>query len=115
MAYVRSKAVDYARRYWNQPCADGTFWFADTEIMVARKRRDLKALEKDGWIARFVDDGSGGEEAVFLRANAAGKSIPNLTGKCDPILIAPSAGLADCAHFLSDCLTHGGLTGIRTP
>jgi hypothetical protein len=49
----------------------------------------------------FVDDGSGGEKAVFRKSplNAAGE-----------ILINPWDGIADCAHFLSRCLTAGGLS-----
>ncbi len=46
-----------------------------------------------------MPDDNNAEEAVFRR---------EVGGKVDDIVIQPWDGLADCAHFLSRCLTAGG-------
>src|SRR5207244_2956778 len=95
----------YAETYWNQPCDDGVFWLTDREVNVQRKRKELDAPEKDGWLARFVPD-DGAESAVFVRPKAG---VP---GQYDVKLINGWAGLADCAHFLSKCIQAGGLKDV---
>ena len=100
MGYDRKKAIKYAETYWDRPCDDGVFWATDGVRNVAHWRVKLKAPEKDGWAARFVDDGTGGEHAVFRRTVA---------GKLEEKEIQPWAGLADCAHYLSRCVTAGGV------
>ena len=104
MTYDRSKAIDYARRFWDRPCDDGVFWLTNEAINVERKRKELKAPAADGWEPRFVkyiDSGGEAEKAIFMR--------PRPGGGRDEILINDWAGLADCAHFLSRCLTAGGV------
>ena len=100
MSYQRNDAVDYARKFWNIPCDDGVFWLTDERINISQKRRELKAPEADGWKAMFVKgDGPEPEKAVFRRTVGA-----NVEEK----IINGWAGLADCAHFLSRCLSAGG-------
>jgi len=100
MAYNRDAAVKYAAAYWNIPCDDGIFWLTNERINVAVKRRELKTPESEGWKALFVKgDGTEPEKAVFRR---------NIAGKTEEKLINGWAGLADCAHYLSRCLTAGG-------
>jgi hypothetical protein len=98
MRYDRAAAVGYARRFWDRPCDDGIFWRTDYAVDVAGMRKVLHAPAKDGWEARFVPDGAGAEHAVFKRD----------TGDPNEIEIQPWDGLADCAHFLSRCLSAGG-------
>jgi hypothetical protein len=105
MPYDRTKAIDYARKFWDRPCDDGVFWLSNTSVDVAKKRLELNAPEKAGWEARFQPDAAHAEEAVFLRTDP--------DGDVDRKLIWPWAGLADCAHFLSKCLQAGGLRDIR--
>jgi hypothetical protein len=116
MAYVRKNAVNFADRHWNTPADDGLFWLNTKEVIIASVRiRNViptafwkKAPVADGWQPFFADDGLGGEKAVFRRGTGpAMEEIP----------INPWAGIADCAHFLSRCLTAGGLkiAQIRVP
>jgi hypothetical protein len=97
----RDSAVKYAEKYWNIPCDDGVFWLTNERIVVEAKRKELKAPAADGWQAMFVKgDGTDPEKAVFRRTVAA---------VTEEKLISGWAGLADCAHFLSRCLTAGGV------
>jgi len=112
MGYERTKAVDYARKFWDRPCDDGVYWFTDKEVNVEHKRKQLNAPAADGWEPRFIPyretDGSLTEELAFIKADAAGFSIPKLAGKWQIKSVQGWAGLADCAHFLSKSLQAGG-------
>ena len=100
MAYDRNAAVKYAEKHWNIPCDDGIFWLSNERISIAAKRKEHKAPESEGWKAFFVKgDGTEPEKAVFRRTVA---------GKTEEKVINGWAGLADCAHFLSRCLSAGG-------
>lgn len=100
MAYKRDDAVKYAAKHWNIPCDDGVFWLSNERISVAAKRKQLKAPEADGWQPMFVKgDGTDPEKAVFRRT---------VGGVTEEKLINGWDGLADCAHYLSRCLTTGG-------
>ena len=107
MAYNRVDAVDYADRHWNIPTGDGLFWLNSAAVKIdqVRKANILRqpgwrpAPKADGWEPFFVDDGLGGEKAVFVRGSGATR---------EEILINAWAGISDCAHFLSQCLTAGG-------
>lgn len=108
MAFARADAVKYADKFWNIPADDGVFWLSNQSVNVNQVRLHnviptpfwKKAPAGDGWNPSFVDDGAGGEKAVFRRA---------VSGTMEEILINPWDGIADCAHFLSRCLTAGGL------
>ena len=107
MAYKRADAVKYAEKFWNIPADDGISWLSNQGVVVAKVREDntiptkswKKAPSADGWMPFFVDDGNGGEKAVFRRR--VGVTL-------EEIVINPWEGIADCAHFLSRCLTAGG-------
>jgi hypothetical protein len=101
MSFDRNAAIAYARQYWDRPCDDGVFWRTDYAVEVDKMRKVLGAPVKDGWHARFVQDGLGTEHAVFQR---------EVGGKVEEKESQPWAGLADCAHFLSRCLTAGGFS-----
>ncbi|MEO6809456.1 MAG: hypothetical protein ABI353_10145 [Isosphaeraceae bacterium] len=114
MPYDRAKAVQHAHDHWNSPCNDGIFWLSNDSVNVEAKRKELHAPAKDSWVLRFVPDGKGGEEAVFLRPkHPGGVPIPKLAGTWERKLIQPWEGLADCAHYLSECLRAGGLTTVN--
>lgn len=108
MAYVRASAIKYADKFWNIPADDGIFWLDNQSVSIAQVRLSnvipmrswTKAPVADGWQPFFVDDKNGGEKAVFRRGNG-----PNP----EEILINPWEGIADCAHYLSRCLSAGGL------
>src|SRR5207245_2574933 len=82
-------------------------------VHVESKRKELNAPAKDGWEMRFVPDGDGAEEAVFIRPKNPGETIPDLPGTWERKLIHGWKGLADCAHYLSKCLQAGGLTTVN--
>lgn len=108
MGFDRKKAVDFADKHWNIPTDDGIFWLSNQGVFINQVRTQnvigtpfwRKAPAADGWMPFFVDDKSGGEKAVFQRVAA---------GVTEEILINPWDGIADCAHYLSRCLTAGGL------
>ncbi len=107
MTFNRKSAVDYADKYWNIPADDGIFWLSNQGVQIDQVRQSnvignatwRKAPVADGWQPFFVNDNVGGEKAVFRRLVA---------GKTEEILINSWDGIADCAHFLSRCLTAGG-------
>ncbi|WP_372899194.1 hypothetical protein [Stieleria sp.] len=103
MALNRSAALEYAAKYWNKPCSDGYFMLSDKAVRISQKRKELKAPESDGWEARFVPEFSSdghmvGESAVFQKPNG------------DEILIHGWDGLADCAHYICQCLKTGNVS-----
>jgi hypothetical protein len=106
MSFNRNDAVKFADKNWNVP--DKSFWLSNQEVDIEQVRRQnviptpfwQKAPAADGWQPFFVNDGLGGEKAVFRRV---------VGGVTEEILINPWAGIADCAHFLSKCLTAGGV------
>ncbi len=108
MPYTRAKAVGFADTHWNTPADDGLFWLSNEAVVIEQVRKAnvvptsawKKAPAAEGWQPVFVDDGKGGEKAVFRRV---------VGGITEEILINPWEGIADCAHFLSRCLTAGGL------
>ena len=109
MGYSRKTAIDYAKKHWDRPCDDGVFWNTGEAINVEKMRKKLGAAAKDGWEPRFVPDGSGGEEAVFIKSSLTGSAIPNLPGMWEKKVMHPWEGLADCAHFLSKSINAGGV------
>jgi hypothetical protein len=108
MPFDRIKAIKFADDHWNIPADDGVFWLTNQAVNIETVRKQnviptpgwKKAPAADGWQPFFVDDGLRGEKAVFRRVVA---------GVTEEILINPWAGIADCAHFLSRCLTAGGV------
>ncbi|MCL2385155.1 MAG: hypothetical protein FWC84_04930 [Alphaproteobacteria bacterium] len=118
----RDDIINHADKHWNTPCADGLVGLKNEHISIAAKRRELKAPEKDGWKAVFVAFDSehrtppqiNAEKLVFRKEPIDPKN------PTDPneILIADwhgvevrggSGGINDCAHFLSECFSAGGV------
>jgi len=101
VAFDRDRAVQYAEKYWNIPCDDGIIWLYNDRLSIAEKRRELKCPAADGWTAMFVKghDHDNPEIAVFRRPSGAG---------IEEMVIQEWAGLTDCAHYLSRCLSAGG-------
>lgn len=119
MSFNRNAAVQYADRYWNIPADDGTVYIVkavsgtggrgSTEVSMAVSIADVrtrnviptqtwqKAPVNENWQPFFVNDGKLAEKLVFRHAGSP------------DIVINEWAGLADCAHFLSRCLTAGGV------
>jgi hypothetical protein len=108
MAYKRTDAVSFADSHWNIPADDGIFWLSNQSVSISQVRLHnviptsswKKAPVGDGWQPFFVDDGGGGEKAVFRRV---------VGGTTEEILINSWDGIADCAHFLSRCISAGGV------
>jgi hypothetical protein len=98
--YDRAAAVGYARKYWDRPCDDGIFWRTDYAVEIAKVRKTMRAPASEGWEARFVKDAFDTEHAVFQRTNR---------GVVEEKEIQEWAGLADCAHFLTRCISAGGI------
>ncbi|WP_294534347.1 amidase domain-containing protein [uncultured Rhodoblastus sp.] len=101
MGYDRAKAIAYAEKHWNVPCDDGKFGLTNDRPSVASKRMELHAPAADGWKPEFVKGSGEPEKFVFRRTTPAG---------VEEKIISNWAGLADCAHFLSQCLSAGGAT-----
>ena len=108
MAYKRTDAVSFADTHWNIPADDGIFWLSNQSVSISQVRLHNviptssweKAPVGEGWQPFFVDDGGGGEKAVFRRV---------VSGTTEEILINSWDGIADCAHFLSRCISAGGV------
>ena len=108
MAYKRTDAVSFADTHWNIPADDGIFWLSNQSVSISQVRLHnviptsswKKAPVGEGWQPFFVDDGGGGEKAVFRRV---------VSGTTEEILINSWDGIADCAHFLSRCISAGGV------
>lgn len=134
MPLNRLATVRYAKEHWNSPCDDGYFCSytaAGGRVVIreahARLRRQGKLPDPDNWRAVFLPDSSGGERACFVRPNPNGILIfkePNpqsdildwpenppadLTGRFDVVPFHEDHGLVDCAHFVSRCLSTGGV------
>lgn len=108
MPINRQAAVDYAAKYWNRVTDDDKFWISSEAVMLADKRKSMKAPAADGWEAFFVPDGSGGENAVFRRT---------VSGKIEdmPDPIATMKDLDDCTHYVCRCLLKEGIVLKETP
>lgn len=92
--YDRKAAMDYARSYWDRPCKDGLVYTFQSPI-------NTKTMKPPGpsFVLKFVPY----------------KDVERLvwTDGSSDVVVHEWAGLADCAHFISSCLTAGG-AGIQT-
>lgn len=100
MAFDRSKAIDFARANWTQPCDDGFVGLEEEHAWLANLRAQNHAPEKD-WDALFVrDPGDGKSERGIFRKTGT-PSEPDKR-------FATFRQLDDCAHYLSRCFISGG-------
>lgn len=108
MPYNRTNALAYADQYWNIPCDDGLFWDANFAVHIDKVRAHnvmgvswwKPAPIADGWMPELGLNPNGEEIAIFTRNGSATAA--------DVILIHPWGGMADCAHYLTRCLSAGG-------
>jgi hypothetical protein len=102
MAYNREAAVAYADLHWKQPCDDGTITLiGEPPLNVLSERRRLGATGPE-WLPRFQQvarpDAKFVERFVFFNPTTGEMRRSH-----------EWEGLADCAHFISRCLTRGGI------
>src|SRR5690348_8705755 len=101
MSYRRNAALDYAEKHWNTACHDNRISLIGANaIDVPGKKREMGL--GDEWIMRFIVTG-GSDKAAFVHT---------ITG--EQKVFQPWEGLGDCAHFMSNTLTAGGIEGLVT-
>jgi len=101
VGYNRDSAVSYARLHWMEPCDDGVIALASNgPLVVEQERKRLGATGTD-WLPRFQKVARGAEFVErFVFFNPSTKEIRKSH---------EWEGLADCAHFLSKCVSAGGV------
>jgi hypothetical protein len=128
MPLDRDKMVKYAEDHWMYPCDDGFIYdytSGSGKIVVEDVRKKLAGAGKlpapDNWEAVFLPAKDSKERACFIRPNTTGggeslsppdrkaKFPAKYQGLFDIVSFHEDKGLVDCAHFVSRCLTTGGL------
>jgi hypothetical protein len=127
VAFDRNKVMDYAAAHWMYPCDDGSIYSYITpgsRLVVADKRKQLhrqgRLPDPDTWEAVFLPAKGGKERACFIRPNPAGgeslsppdhpATLPaQYQGRFDVVAFHEDHGLVDCAHYVSRCLSAGGI------
>jgi hypothetical protein len=112
MPYDRNAAVDYARTHWQTNCHDGVISIIGApSISVEAKKREMGLTPPAAWSVKLQP---------FTHPDARGFPVNELEGAT---FVGPGGattmfqgwdGLGDCAHFLSRCLTAGGIRDLRT-
>lgn len=127
-------AVVHAANFWFRPCADNTVWTKTRAINITQEALALR-LPPAEWAGRFLfmPEGKFLIEGLYL-IPAAQAGIGTLkargfrsakfrdrkflcswhdAGKTDDDGLKPKYhGLNDCAHFVSECMKAGGVTGV---
>jgi hypothetical protein len=105
MTYSRDAAYNYARARWNTACHDNVISVIGAPgININQKWKELRlAGRREDWSVLFVPDPAspGNDAAAFVKGS-------------ETIIFQPWAGLGDCAHFMSNTLTAGGIEGLVT-
>jgi hypothetical protein len=131
MRLDRKKTMEYARTHWFTTCDDNLIYTyvkgtVDVRKEQARLQREGK-LPGTGWRAVLLPELNASNQVVpdkergcFIRANPSGQEIiprtkpPELSGRFDLVTFYQHAGehdgLVDCAHYVSRCLTAGGIS-----
>jgi hypothetical protein len=128
MPLDRDKLVKYAEEHWMYPCDDGFIYDYSSgrgKIVVEDVRTKLakagKLPDPHSWEAVFLPARDHKERACFIRPNTTGGgeslSPPDrkanfpakYQGLFDVVAFHEDKGLVDCAHFVSRCLTTGGV------
>lgn len=130
MPLNRATVERYAEEHWFTPCDDHILLSnIKGQVDVENERHRLKAQGKlpgSGWKAVVlpeIDNQNklvpGKERGCFIRSNPMGEEIiapakpPELQGTFDIVPFYPIQGehdgLVDCAHYVSRCLTAGGV------
>jgi len=132
MPLDRKAVMEYADKHWFTPCDDGliySYMAKGSAIHVEQEKQRLERegkLSGSGWKAVLLPEVDannhvvdGKERGCFIRPNPdgeeiiAGKKPAALTGKFDIVAFYERTGehdgLVDCAHYVSRCLTAGGV------
>ncbi len=128
MPLDRKKVRLHVDKHWFTVCDDGYFcsYTQGPQVHVEAMRTKLagqgKLPDSKSWRMVFLPEVdasdnlvNGEERACFVRENPAGQTIPAgtlpaaLTGKFDIVPFHHDKGLVDCAHYVSNCLSAGGL------
>ena len=130
MPLDRTKVMNYVKKHWFTPCDDDLLYsYVKGTVNVKNERHRLQQAGKlpgSGWIAVLLPELDadnhaiiGKEKGCFIRANPNGQEIiagtkpEQLTGKFEIVPFYQHAGehdgLVDCAHYVSRCLSAGGV------
>lgn len=134
MTVDRDAMMNYAEFRWVRPCHDNLIYSYITgtvNVETERARLKRKGALPDGsgtWDAVIIPDVDSNNQVVaekergcFIRKNPSGQEIPlpsatkpkDLAGKFDIVPFYQQKGehdgLVDCAHYVSCCLTAGGV------
>ncbi|HET7544399.1 MAG TPA: hypothetical protein VFK05_31225 [Polyangiaceae bacterium] len=114
MRFDRKKVLAHATSYWYRPCEDGLVWLSERPIRIEAERAARK-LSSD-WVPVFLQtDFIRYRDGLFFIRN---KHLSQLAiyryheleiPESDKILVQGWNGLNDCTHFVSECLSAGGL------
>jgi hypothetical protein len=109
--YDRERAYEYASKHWNIPCHDNKIdriGLGPLDV-VKEKKKQVPAAEQHRWTGEFrlstLNPATGAVEVEvfgFKRDDGTFKVVHGWDG------------LGDCAHFVSKCFNHAGLTQIDT-
>src|SRR5689334_1420936 len=110
MAYSRTAALDYAEKHWNSTCHDGVISIIGSDsISVEQKWRELRLPgNRNDWVFEWVRDYPGDPRVAPESAAFRNRADRSLT------VFQFWSGLGDCAHFMSNTLTAGGIQGLKT-
>src|SRR5687768_4973124 len=108
--YSRERAYEYAKDHWNIPCHDNKIdriGLGPLDV-VKEKKKHFPVSELHKWTGEFrlgtLNPDTGNIEVeVFGFKNTADGTYKVVHGW---------DGLGDCAHFVSKCFNHAGLTQI---
>lgn len=109
--YSREKAYEYAKNHWNVPCHDGKIDRIGLGPFYVEKEKP-----------KFVPSSELGRWHGEFRLNTLNPQTRKTEVevfcyvKDDGTFVVAHGwdGLGDCAHFVSKCLNHAGLTSIDT-
>ncbi len=114
MKINRDMVVAHASSYWYTPCRDGLVWLSDRPIRIEAERAARK-LNAD-WAAVFLQtDFIRYRDGLFFIRSKHLSQLASYTyheaniPDSDKILVQPWEGLNDCTHFVSECLSAGGV------
>ena len=113
----RDSVVAHADAYWYRPCEDGKLWLSNKPIVI-RDERVARKLSESEWDPVFLnyDDSRYIDGLYFVRKSLAQPSqlaqrqyyAPRFA-ETDLVQVIDWNGPNDCTHFVSECLSKGGV------